>query len=666
MYSNFNSRNDVEILKDKIKSNPSLLRDMSIKKQLFKDRHLYFNFVVYKISYEAFESLFDDEGIELFISSLGYYLVQEIQYILFNGYYRINEHLFKNKLFCKTIMDNLDEFKLDLTNRINEKCSLLFMKFVIENYPNDVSRVYFECINRLHRLTIIKSLEIPLDLCKRIIFDSNVSASHEEAVYLASHDDRVRLLKPSDDLGEIIYFSENIGRIPESFLADSYIVKKICRMDSVKNYRLFIDRMAGTSDVSLLDDMRKRYYEQEILSFLSEANMLKRYWEFYQELCLAMNSSLKASVDLDEIIDRYFVFAKKTIDVKYPNNLHGIQFRNSIKKYFESSDKEGLLHFLERESHRQLADMIVDYHFQTIPYNFFLDLIELMNFSLKYGNILSEEELGFYYRILNIDDMSYEEVLKLHEELKGSLAMEKLYNQWRLARNKAVSLMNEEVLTEESIQRFKDNKISKELGVDVYVLDGADFCTYVRGYRVLKTESLVDNPIVHDTDRNSYSLVGSSQLGLFLNPKDYYNFVYLSEMPEDQVVHVSSTDSRSSDYERNVNEASIYANELKGPRELLDSNSDHTELVVIVPNDKREKDDELNNRLAHPEIFGIYCHDNISDSDVNGAKALGSNIVLVKTRSYEKSKSQNNCEIKLYNSNYYDGDRVLNLKKYKK
>ena len=83
-----------------------------------------------------------------------------------------------------------------------------------------------------------------------------------------------------------------------------------------------------------------------------------------------------SSSDLKSIINKYINF----LDFSDPM----IKF---IISYYEQKDLDGLLLFLQEESNLKLTNMIIDYHFRDIPYNFFMNLDRLIKFQETGQNI---------------------------------------------------------------------------------------------------------------------------------------------------------------------------------------------------------------------------------------------------------------------------------------
>lgn len=194
----------------------------------------------------------------------------------------------------------------------------------------------------------------------------------------------------------------------------------------------------------------------------------------------------------------------------------------------------------------------------------------------------------------------------------------------------------EKMLTKESIQKYRDEELSKKYGVDVYVLDKEPFYVLVKSLGKSKTSPLQKDNIIYTVDGASYSLDSSDKLKTYYNPTTDYNIAY-TNFETEQIVHIYPVDSFSN-YDRDIKPiATNRVFELHTPESLCSEYEQYNEIVIAQKNDR--KNDELNNNLEVPEMFAIYCYDTIIDADIISARNLGLGIILVKTKAYENKSN---------------------------
>ena len=138
------------------------------------------------------------------------------------------------------------------------------------------------------------------------------------------------------------------------------LISKIVTMHNVVEYRALIEKLRLNNDVEEIENLRRKYYEKFLDSCFSCYNCMK-----------------------NEINSEYN---------KYLNSFGGLEFM------FDSDDDSKEFNFI-------ITYMIIDYLFEDIAYNVFIDIRELLNFSLK-TNILSNDDYLLYESIIRLDDMN--------------------------------------------------------------------------------------------------------------------------------------------------------------------------------------------------------------------------------------------------------------------
>ncbi len=612
---NFDNKNIREMLKYRDKSVIETLSDKRMKKKLINPENKYeLIWLTQEIPDEAALILFDDIGIQILKESRD--LSAKMNGIITSCKEYVNEIL-KKKEFCQLIIDHYQDLSYYLTS-LEKEGAIALAKYVQENY-NDL------LINTIVRLSInvqkdvIAALELPLDIKKKLVIASSRSASE----YLLQEEPGFIHLEDYN-YNELLKLFSKKGTIPPYYLSEKEFVEKLATIESVKDYRFLINSLSNSNDTSEIIKARKKYYNQEISNYNVENNMLERYYQLYQELPQIVESKIVDYEKLEETLNKYFNF--------FGNGDNEWYIRRKINEYIHSKDRDILKEFLVSESNLQLSNMIIDYHFEDIPFNFFLDIKQLLSFQQKENQILDSKDLEIYNKLIKIDELTYEEKLQLHECLKQEDFISKNYDLFRAAKDKSASLIKEKMLTKESVQQYYDKNLSGTYGVPIYVLEGQEFYAFVKSlYR--KTFILTKEQMISTVDGGSYSLDGSSKLNTYKDPRTNYNIIF-SDFPTDQIVHMYPVDSYSKYVRKSESQATSRVNKLYTPQDLVEISNDYNEIILSQPNELIHND-ELNDKLTLPTILGLYCYDEISNFDIESAKNLGVGIVLVKTKVYK-------------------------------
>lgn len=523
--------------------------------------------------------------------------------------------LFQNKNFCELVVNNLKRLSSYL-KALKSETALVLMNYLHSDIKTLNKIVLF--FNQDTSLEVVKQIELELKTKLKLI-----KKYKKVAEYLLNNDPTITTLSifSISDLYNIVQKDIQLSPI---LLKEKDFLKQITNTPHTKEYRFIINSISKSNDVSHIETKRKKFYDSEIKSYIKDEGMLKNYYECYKYM---------VSLDLGDY--DFYPKIKEGLITYLKMDSSTNEFLDIASKIFEilnTENENSLKEFFQNESNIQLSNMIIDYHFEEISYNLFINLRQLLSFQETEGKTLNSNDIETYTKILNLDTLSYEEKLLLHEKLKSTDFIEKYYDDIRNAKNSSIELIKEKMLTKESIQKYKNEELSKKYGINVYILDKDPFFVLVKALGITKTSFMETDTISYTVDGASYSLDSSSKLNTFADPKHYYNIAY-TDFEINQVVHIYPTDS----YSYYVREGTTPATErvwiLNTPESLCAECDQYNEIIIAQKNNKN--DDELNNDLKVPQMFAIYCYDMITHVDVISARNLGLGIILVKTKSYK-------------------------------
>lgn len=592
------------------------LKNLEIKKKLINPENKYeLIWLAQEMPDQAAILLFDDVGLEILRNSSN--LPDKMNGIMTCGKEYVTK-LVKNDLFCSIIMKHYRVLN-DYVKSFSLEASLSFVKYIQKHNPEMLKEVLLAFSFKV-QTELVKELELPIEVVRKLIISSTGGA----AEYLLKNDFRIVSINDYTFQELFTLFSKNC-HIPSLISNEPDLIIKLSTIESIKDYRFLINALAKHNDTDVIEQARKRYYEYELQSYDANTGMLKRYYDFYLEVVELMKKEERDYDRFDAILCKYFNLFGSGSNEWY--------LKNSLSNFYASKNYDGLEQFLIKESNLQLSNIIVDYHFEDIPYNFFLDIRQLIHFQEGEGRTLSDVDLDIYNKLLNIDSLSYEEKMNLHQRLLQEDWISKHYDIFRGAKDKAASLIKEQMLTPISVQKFYDEQLSAETGVPIYVLDGDVFFAFVKSLQISKNIPLEPIHMASTVDGCSYSLDGSSKLDTYKDPKTTYNLIF-GDFPISQVVHMYPVDSYSKYVRTSSTEATKRVYELYTPTEFVEKSGNYNEIVLSQRN-MRRVDDEVNDNLELPTILGIYCYDEFTELDIESAKNLGVGIVLVKTMSYD-------------------------------
>ena len=524
------------------------------KKEIILSSFNEFKNIIDKMDDNQIIDLFTD--INLIDLSDDLYIIKDnIRYII------CKEKILEKLLFINESFIYYIDYYFGLINIMNEELAIKLCDYYYNKNVKIIKRI-MPFIGITKRIELYKKYDFTINELKYL----GLNTQQEVLEYLFSINPKITSLAiySYSDIKSLINSNYNI---PKVFLYEKKFVNKISTIENIKDYRLFMDKFQNKYDPFYIENVRKKYYEKEILSYNPHTKLLRRYENFLIEI--------EKNPDFELVIDKYFNFYNDDDPLKK------IIFDFCLQKDFND-----LKEFLILESNYRLTNMIIDYHFEDIPYNFFMDLKRLLKFQETEGRTLTNEEIDLYNLIINLDNLGYEDKIKLHEKLKNINIMEKYYDNYHLAKDSNALLIKKYMLTEDKLKNYYRDDVSIKLGVPVYVLDGEPFYALIKSLEIKKSEILKHSDLVSYVDGASFSLDGSIKLKTFYDPRINYNIIY-GNFPLNQLVHIYPVDSYSH-YKRDTGFlATTRVFEFCTPKRLLEWGLDNNEIIISEHNSKR-------------------------------------------------------------------------------
>lgn len=592
-----------------------ILKNQEIKRKLIcpENRHE-FSWLAQENSKDIIPYLLDGEGIEILKESE--YLIDKMNAILTSNAIYVDT-IVSFKAFQKIIFDNFDELK-DYLNVLTPVSGQYLIKTAEKQNFNLI-----ELISKFSQQTqteVLKTQELSNEDYWKMI-----SYAYEETASMLLEEKSVGKSLTNIRLPIIEAIASKDIKLPYQIIEEPEFIKRISEITDVKTYRFLVNDLEKSNDVEKLEKAREKYYENQINSFNKKSGMFKVYETLYEKLA-----------SMEEINPFSLMQTAREI-FKDASDGEIFELLNQINKVNLESGLNGIKEILKEKSNIMLGNMIIDCHFKDYYLNVLKDVKQLCNFDALGGNALSSDKIEIYKKIIEINNLSYEEKLELNTKLGKKNYVEEFYDDVRNSRNKMYSLIREEILNEDKISKYLDKEETNKFGVNIYRLEGEPFFALVKSFSIDKAFELSSGDIHSYKDSGSFSIDASNKLDTFRDPKDNYNLIF-NNFNIDQVVHMFPVDSFSG-YTRGE-KATDRVIELLTPKEFTGRSKDYNEVIIAQKNVSKPSD--MDDRLPLPKPFAIYCYDEIGPNDIESAKNLGIGIVVVNTKKYniEKNDSQ--------------------------
>ena len=596
--------------------------------------------------------IFNDEGIEILKSSS---LKEErICYILSFSNYK-NE-LLKNINFLNVLLNSdTSRYYANLYNLDYDTYDFILSHILKLNKSPNIIANFFTYLDNDYKIEAIDKFDFSEEILYEIIKNREYSVVdkiiNKYDIYLTKHNIDIHSFFVN---AKESYFNSRIKKITDNIDIDyinipSKMINKELAKKMWDNYDIFrirtiINDMEYCTDSSLINDYVKKK-EEEIITNYTENSILSPFKEIYDLFLKYKKSELKfKNNEIDEYFyenrNEYFNFLNKIKDLTYYDKLNDLYKIGNIDKVEE---------YLKHLSDNLISNYIIDYHFEENYHNIMFDMSELLNFYYKGNIVLSEERAELYYKITNIDYLTVEEKHELHNKLKNIDIMSIFYDDMKIARTIVSESIKEYSLSSESIKKYKDEKLSKEYGVDVYTFKGQSFFGIVKSGRRLYNEY---------PEGHSFSLIGDAGLVVFGEVEDSNTFFYDSDgINPEQLIHAFPNDSFTSykpfEYSK---KATDRVNVLATADELLNETITYNELLYL---ERGRKSTDIDNSISELKKTALYCLDEIREQDIEQAKNNNVGIILVNSKDYKYKKDKEfnpyRHDINVYNYNYFNG-----------
>lgn len=424
------------------------------------------------------------------------------------------------------------------------------------------------------------------------------------------------------------------------------IAEKIWDEYDIFTARSIINNAQYCTDPSIINEYIK-YKEDQLISNCNNKTILSPFKEILEAFKRYKIEELKLKKDQVKDEEDYFNSRRAYIRNISKSGIEDI--RENMENRYTENGIEAVEEYLCRLSENKLSNYIIDYLFEENYYNIMLDLRELLDFYYQ-GNIaIPSERIEIYDRISNIDDLPIEEKVELYKYLKNFNMVETFYDDMRMARYIVGEAIKEYSLSSQTIKQYKDEKLSKMHGVDVYNMNGQPFFGIVKTGRREKDKF----PTGH-----SYSLIGDGGIAVFGDPKDSKTYLYDSDdMNPEQLVHVFPYDAFTGYHPFTGSEkATSRVNNLIMPEELVTTSEYYNELLLL---ERGSKETTIDNSIPELKKIALYCLDEIREQDIEIAKNNNVGIVLINSKKYKKTKENSfnihtHAGINDWEYNYYD------------
>ncbi len=580
--------------------------------------------------------LFNEEGINIISKSS--LKKERISYILTYSSYK-NE-LLQNVNFLDMFLNTDITYYYASLGHLDFKTYNIILKRCIElNKDVDMIAKLFSYFNIDYKLNIIEEKILSQELIYNILKVDNPQVIQKIIenynIDLLSHDINLQhFFSNAKESVLIAQAKRNLDELSVSSIeVPSTMITKEMADSLWDKYDIFairaiINDAEYCTDASLLNSCIKKK-EDQIINNCLNSRLVSPFDEIYETFkkCKIEEKKFEQGIINDD--REYYNYRRKIISLL--NKIGDQNIFYELNKLYNENNFDELETRLEVMSNNTLSNYIIDYHFEENYHNIMIDMRELLQFYYDGHIALPEERVELYNKTSNIDYLTTEEKLELYIYLKNFNMIEQFYDDMAMARYIVAEAIKEYSLSSGTLKQYRDDKLSEQYGVDVYVVNGNPFFGIVKTGR----HRLDELPAGH-----SYSLIGNAGIAVFGDPKDSRTYLYDADsMNPEQLVHAFPYDSYTyyHPFEYSTN-ATSRVNIFAMPDELVETSSSYNELLIL---EKGKRDMGTDEFIPELKRIALYCLDEIREQDVRIAKEENVGIFLIDSSKYKKERKRN-------------------------
>lgn len=338
------------------------------------------------------------------------------------------------------------------------------------------------------------------------------------------------------------------------------------------------------------------------------------------------NLSLEDRKRLEKINFKNFITDIVKIDNPYIFDLimKYLEYKEDVSEYFELR-KEFIEKKILNNSYldKWLDEYIITYFYEDNYYNFVINLLQMVSFQKSYKkDLVKLDNIELYNKFSNIAMLSKEDKIKLFKENKNINLKEMFYDDMRIVKDSAYKEMVDKSLKLDKNNNIYNNDLSSRYHVDVYYLNGEEFYTFIRTFKI-RNDDLKGNMdyLNSNLDRFSYSFsyISDKNIGTMDYTRKSITLMYDSINPNN-ISYVHHSDLHSGKKIKQDSFITNKINEIKTPEDLINRTSDYNEIVI-------------NGNMIIPKA--LICYDDITDTDITFAKEHNLVILLINTSKYK-------------------------------
>lgn len=568
--------------------NEKLLLNKDIRNLLMQEeRHYVFVWVVQKLS--NYNYISDDDMVDRILKDKR--KNDKLNAILTSC--KNIENFIKNERILKEICS---PFLINYIDYVDLNSARIIMDYLIKNNLEE----YFSFFNENVKVELLKDKTILKKILNSSKLKNIIKSSTNNVFEILAQYEKAQNIILNYDFYTILSFVTNKIYFPANITSNKKFQETILNIEDITTYRFFMDQLEQNNSLAAyeIDKIKEKIYDKEV----------------------------------EKYSDGLFLITKKIVNLYDKKENYSLLLTDNMKKYIINemiNNSKNMHDVFYKYDTLKMKNILIDRYFKDIPLNFLKNLNVMIQYNDSLNNkILDEKRTNIYKKILNFENLNYDERKELYYACaKYENLAELFYDDYRKCRDNTYNNLIDLAINPKKMYNLLSIEKTKKYGVPIYELNGENFYAFVHitGPYKYNPNFYVEAWKEGLYDSVSLSFIGNNNITTFGDPKESIAFGF-SKLDYKRIIHLRNSDSFSN-YNSMDDCFSDYIQKMYTPANLIKETRGYNEIVY------QEKSRNIKLDTIVPDY--VMCYDEVTDIDINVAKYYNLPIVLINTKKYK-------------------------------
>ena len=503
------------------------------------------------------------------------------------------ENFIKNERILKEICS---PFLINYIDYVALNSARIIMDYLIKNNLEE----YFSFFNENIKVELLKDKTILKKILNSSKLKNIIKSSTNNVFEILAQYEKAQNIILNYDFYTILSFVTNKIYFPANITSNKKFQETILNIEDITTYRFFMDQLEQNNSLAAyeIDKIKEKIYDKEV----------------------------------EKYSDGLFLITKKIVNLYDKKENYSLLLTDDMKKYIIKemiNNSKNMHDVFYKYDTLKMRNILIDRYFKDIPLNFLKNLNVMIQYNDSLNNkILDEKRTNIYKKILNFENLNYDERKELYYACaKYENLAELFYDDYRKCRDNTYNNLIDLAINPKKMYNLLSIEKTKKYGVPIYELNGENFYAFVHitGPYKYNPNFYVEAWKEGLYDSVSLSFIGNNNITTFGDPKESIAFGF-SKLDYKRIIHLRNSDSFSN-YNSMDDCFSDYIQKMYTPANLIKETRGYNEIVY------QEKSRNIKLDTIVPDY--VMCYDEVTDIDINVAKYYNLPIVLINTKKYK-------------------------------